>query len=283
MTLEVIPAQTEHIQGMAKAYLSAFGEFNQRHGLSSDPDTMESALQMYESLVKENFGHPIVALFDGEVAGSTWLRLSDEVVAFEDVTVAPYMQGKSIARAIMQHGLKTASEMGYERIRLTQSGHNSIALSLYASLGFKVKESFAGLTAPTSPGASDGVRAMTENDLDAVSLLSKRMYKVNRRAEISDHLGKGIPCFVRERNGEIIGYKVALSHGIAETEDDAFALISHTAREFPQGGWFKCPLALDSFFQRALGSGCRVLEIYNIMAIGPYETPDGIWMPSGAY
>ena len=162
MSLEIIPAQTEHIEGMAKAYLSAFGEFNQQHGLSSYPDTIESSLQMYESLVKEDFGHPIVALFDGEVAGSTWLRLSDEVVAFEDVTVATDMQGKGIARPLMQHGLKTASEMGYERIRLTQSGHNSKALSLYASLGFQVKESFAGLSATASRSFSVMARTPSE-------------------------------------------------------------------------------------------------------------------------
>lgn len=282
MPLEVIPAQTEHIEGMAQALLSAFGEFHHQHEIPYT-STLPSALEMYESIIKEDFGHPIVALLDGEVAGSTWLRLSDEVIAFEDVNVAPSMQGKGIARPLMQYGIKTAQEKGYERIRLTQSGHNSKALSLYASLGFETKESFAEMSNPASPEASEDIRAATKNDLDAIAQFCKKMYKVNRRAEISDYIGRGVPCFIMERNGEIVGYKVGNSHGIAQTEDDALALASHTAREFPGNVKFHCPMGLSNFFQKAIKAGCQVGEIHNIMAIGPYETPDGAWMPSGAF
>ena len=63
------------------------------------------------------------------------------------------------------------------------------------------------------------------------------------------------------------------------------ALIGEAAIRFSEsaGADINCPLSLGSFYRKLLKSGCRAREIHTIMALGPYEQPEGIWMPSGAY
>lgn len=290
MPLQIIQAQPEHIEGLAQSCVAAFNEFNDQHLLpQGTPSDAASARVMYGDLLKSDRAHVIAALQDGDVVGSAWLRLEDDVAAFEDVNTSPAKQGNGIARAIMTSGLEAAKRLGYERIRLTQSAHNSAALSLYASLGFDVKETFAEMKAtpgqrPDAKSASF-VRPMTEDDLPAVEQLSKRLYKLNRRGDVAAALAKGGPGLVAIRGGVLAGY-LTLSgnaHGSSENEEDGLTLISEAARLYPGKAVFCCPLSFHSLYRKALLGGYKTLEVHNLMAYGPYERPDGVWMPSSTY
>jgi hypothetical protein len=71
---------------------------------------------------------------------------------------------------------------------------------------------------------------------------------------------------------------------VAETLDDAMALIAEVARVVPtMHAIFFCPLRSSELFRAALAMGCRVGKVMNLMSLGPYEEPDGIWMPSIGY
>ena len=290
MPLQIIQAQPEHINGLALACVAAFDEFNKQHLLpEGTPKDVDSARVMYGELLSSDRARVIAALLDGEVVGSTWLRLEDDVAAFEDVNTAPAKQGNGVARALMTHGLEAAKGLGYEKIRLTQSAHNSTALSLYASLGFEVKETFAEMKAtpgrPTGAQASESVRPMTVADLSAVEALSKKLYKLNRRSDVATSLSKGNPALVVASDDKVEGYLTlgGSAHGVAKNENDAFALVSEAARLYPEKALFGCPLSFNGMFRRALEGGYRTLEVHNIMTYGPYERPDGVWMPSSAY
>ena len=290
MPLQIIPARPEHIDGLALACVAAFDEFNTQHLLpKGTPRDVESARTMYSRLLVSERAHIIVALQGGEVVGSTWLRLEDDVAVFEHVNTAPAKQGKGVARALMTHGIEAAKSLGYEKIRLTQSAHNSTALSLYASLGFEVKETFAEMKAgpgmATGAQVIDSVRPMTSADLPAVELLSRKLYKLNRRGDVAAVLAGGGPALALAANGKVEGYLTlsGSAHGMAENEDDAYALISEAARLYPDKAIFGCPLSFHGMFRRALKSGYRTREIHNLMAYGPYERPDGVWMPSSSY
>ena len=112
------------------------------------------------------------------------------------------------------------------------------------------------------------------------------MYKVGRRNEVASLMRSPFRPFVRERRGRVTGYFIMgmPGHGVAETEDDAVALVCEAARQTsPDSHRFFCPLTEGSLYRKFLASGCRNIKIMNLMAIGPYERPEGAWMPSVIY
>jgi hypothetical protein len=116
--------------------------------------------------------------------------------------------------------------------------------------------------------------------------LSRRLFKTSRQNEISAALTWGIPVFIREVGERVTGYLIPgiLGHGVMETDEDALALITESARHLPQGqARFFFPLKLTSLYRKLLQRGCRAIKMNTLMAIGPYESPGGIWMPSVLY
>jgi hypothetical protein len=173
-----------------------------------------------------------------------------------------------------------------EKIRLVQDAFNMASLSLYASVGFDVKEALV-LMQP-APAAEDdpSVRPAREDDLHAIEDLSRRIYKVSRRNEVAAALKFGFPVFARERQGRVVGYltPILIGHGVAETHEDALALVGQAARMLPpEEARVFCPLSEGELYRSFLSAGCRAIKVMNLMVIGPYEPPDEVWMPSVAY
>jgi hypothetical protein len=40
------------------------------------------------------------------------------------------------------------------------------------------------------------------------------------------------------------------------------------------------PLSEANFFRQAIEARHQVIKVMNYMALGPYESPDEVWMPS---
>ncbi len=130
------------------------------------------------------------------------------------------------------------------------------------------------------------MRPATEKDLPAIDRLCKRIYRTSRRNEVAAEIARGFAPLVRQRQSRIRGYLMPgiFGHGVAETEEDALALIGEEARRLPpEKARFCCPLSEGGFYRSVLKAGCRVIKVMNLMALGPYETPDEIWMPSVLY
>jgi hypothetical protein len=160
------------------------------------------------------------------------------------------------------------------------------SLSLYASLGFEVKEAVALLQATPAAKADENVRPVTEADLPTIEELSARIYKTSRRNEMTAAVRFGFSPLLIEHQGHIIGYLIPglFGHGVAETEEDALTLVSNAARHLlPEVTLFFCPLSEASLYRKALKTGCRAVKVMNLMALGPYEPPDEVWFPSVLY
>ena len=120
-------------------------------------------------------------------------------------------------------------------IRLCQDAFNTTSLSLYASLGFDVVEPLALMTGvPREMGADPSVRPMTPSDVEACAALCRQVHCIARADETRDAIKQFKP-FVRERGGRVVAYCTApsfwlLNHGVAETEDDMYALLGAAAK-----------------------------------------------------
>jgi len=127
---------------------------------------------------------------------------------------------------------------------------------------------------------------VTEADLEEVAELSRQIYKVGRRNEVASGITGPFRPFLRERNGRVAGYYIPgiAGHGVAETEDDLVALVRETARQMPPDFHrVLCPLTEGDLYRKLLANGCRNIKVMNLMALGPYERPDGAWLPSVLY
>ncbi len=286
MGLNLVRAKPEHVSELGRICYEAFKGIQEGRQSPLDWPNVDIARRVFSMLVKRKDFYSVVALLDGRPVGSNFLSLMDPVAGVGPITVDPPKQGKDIGRALMQVVLDYAVRNNIKRVRLLQDAFNVASLSLYASLGFNVREPIAVMQAAPAPNPDDSVRPVKKSDLLAIGLLSKSIYKTSRRGEAASSIRHGIPTFVRERNGRVTGYLTPgmLGHGVAETEDDMIALIGASAHFLvPDSSSVFVPLRESSLCRKVLKAGCRAIKIMNLMSLGPYEPPDGVWMPSVLY
>lgn len=284
--LELVRAESQHVGEMGRICYEAFKDLNDRHHFPSDLRSAALARQLLGMMVSRSDFYSVVALLDGQVVGSNFLSLSDPVAGVGPVTVEPCHQGKDIGLALMQDVVDHGRRRGIERIRLLQETMNVGSLSLYASMGFDSREEVAYVQAAAAPAEDPNVRPVTDQDLPAVEQLAADIYRASRRNEVAAAIRYGFSPLLRQREGRVTGYLIPglFGHGVAESEDDACALVGEMARRLPpHAARFFCPVRQANFFRAALRMGCRTIKVWTLMTLGPYEPPRQVWMPSVLY
>jgi len=282
-TLEFVPAGRQHVSEIGRICYEAFKDVHEGHGFLLDFPTIDFAQQAVGMLVEREDCYGVVAIHDGQPVGSNFLYTGDPVAGVGPISVDRSCQGQGVGRGLMQNVMAHARRNNFERVRLFQDAFNVSSMSLYASLGFEVKEVAALMQGAPASETDDSVRLVTESDLPSIEELSRRIYKSSRRNEVAAAVRYSFAALLREQQGRITGYLIPglFGHGVAETEEDALALIGESARRLPAPlARFFCPLSEASLFRRALKAQCRVIKLMNYMVTGPYEPPVGVWMPS---
>ena len=284
--LILVPAESQHVDEIGRICFKAFRTIHDKHAFPRDFPTLDLAMKVMSILVDREDFYGVVALNEGKPVGSNFLSLTDPVAGVGPITVDPASQTTGIGRALMEDVIDYAHRNNIQQVRLLQDSFNMSSLSLYSSLGFDVKETVVLMRAAPSIEPNNNVRPITEADIPAIEQLSKRIYKVSRSNEVASNVSNDFPAFLRERGGRITGYLIPgfFGHGVAETEEDALALIAESARRVPpEFARFFCPLREANLYRNALKEGHRAIKVMNLMAMGPYEPPDEVWMPSIAY
>jgi len=131
----------------------AFAGISGAHGFPSDFASEEDALGLARAFIADPSIFGVVAIRDGWIVGSNFLSEADPVRAVGPITVAPDTQAEGVGRLLMRAVMVRA---GDAPIRLVQAAYNTRSVSLYASLGFEVKEPLlhlAGMPRSETPGA----------------------------------------------------------------------------------------------------------------------------------
>jgi predicted N-acetyltransferase YhbS len=283
MAIEYRTPTADHVRELGRICYEAFKDIAERHGFEPDFASPEFAAMVIGMLLAGETHYGIAAFDGGEPVGSNFLLMADDVAAVGPITVDPERQGAGIGRQLMDSVLAHARESGFESVRLMQDSFNMTSLSLYASLGFDVKHPAALMTPIPAQEADPTVRGITPDDLDAVEGLSRSIYKVSRRNEVRALTRGPFVGVARERAGRVVGYIVlgVAGHCVAETEDDALVLVQQAAMSAPpEMREVFCPLREGSLYRRFLAAGFRNKKVMNLMTRGPYEEPDGVWIPS---
>jgi hypothetical protein len=232
------------------------------------------------------FSHPsffcVVAEQSGRVIGSNCLDERSQIAGVGPITIDPAVQNKNVGRQLMRAVMVRASEQKFAGIRLVQAAYHNRSLSLYAKLGFVVREPIACMQGPaiqrTPPGYC--VRPAKPSDLAACNDLCVRVHGHERGGEQSEAIQQGT-AVVAEFNGQIKAYASSVAffgHAVGDSNQDLQALLS-AATEF-QGPGILVPTRNAELFRWCLENGLRVTQVMTLMTMGLYNEPAGAYLPS---
>jgi predicted N-acetyltransferase YhbS len=260
----------------------AFATINAAHGFPCDFPSRERAVGLLSSLFSNPDFYCVVAESEGRIVGSNCLDERAVINGLGPITVDPNAQNLGVGRALMKAAMDHARERRAVGVRLVQAAFHNRSLSLYADLGFDIREPLSCMQGRTEqrnvPGCT--VRMAQPADVDACSAVSRRVHGFERSAELVQGIEQRTGCVV-ERGGSITGYACGLSffhHATAETNLDLQALIASV--ESFGGSGILVPSRNNALFRWCLANGLRVVQPMTLMSVGLYNEPAGAWLPS---
>lgn len=218
--------------------------------------------------------------------GSNFLDERSNIVAgIGPLTVDLKFQNKGVGKQLMSNVMGRARMQNYPALRLLQASYHNRSLSLYTSLGFKIREPISNMQGKpiqvSIPGRS--VRIATESDLEPCNMVCKEIHGHDRDGELRHSIKQGIAKVVLSGD-KITGYTSGLTifnHSVGFTIDDLKALIASETNEDCYGGpGILIPSRNTYLFRWCLDNGLRLVQQITLMTVGMYNEPAGYYMPS---
>jgi GNAT superfamily N-acetyltransferase len=285
MDLKLRPGTPEDAQTCGRVCYEAFNTLAREHNFPPDFPAPEAAAGLLAMLL----GHPgfysVVAEVNGKVVGSNFLDERSTIPGVGPITVDPAVQNHGVGRVLMQDVMQRAVDRGTPGIRLLQTAYHNRSLSLYAKLGFQVRDLLACMQGTPPKGEISGyrVRHATSADAQACNDVCRRVHGHDRAGEVSDALAQGTALVV-EHDGRISGYATDLAffaHAVGESNEDLKALIM--AADAFSGSGILVPTMNAELFRWCLERGLQVVQPMTLMTIGLYTPPQGAYLPSILY
>ena len=272
-------ADAEHC---GKICFEAFASLAARHHFPADLPSPEVGV----AILSEMFSHPgffcVVAEQGGTIVGSNCLDERASIAGVGPITVDPTAQNRTAGRALMQAVMIRAAERKFAGTRLVQAAYHNRSLSLYAKLGFVIREPLACMQGPAMQKIGPGyrIRPAQAADFEACNQLCLQVHGHDRGGELTDAIEKG-SAVIAESEGRVRAYATALAfsgHAVGENNADLQALIG-AATEF-HGPGILVPARNAELFRWCLENGLRVVQMMTLMTVGLYNEPAGAYLPS---
>ena len=281
-SLQIRRATAADAAACGKICFEAFSKVAAEHNFPPELPSPEMAIGVLSVM----FAHPgffcVVAEQDGKLIGSNCLDERTPIVGVGPITVDHAVQNRAAGRQLMQAVMSRAAERKFAGIRLVQAAYHNRSLSLYAKLGFVVREPLACMQGPaiqTTP-AGYQVRSAQATDLAACNDLCLQVHGHDRGGELHDAIQQGT-AVVAESGGRVRAYATSLAffgHAVGENNQDLQVLIAN-AKEF-KGPGILVPTRNAELFRWCLERGLRVVQPNTLMTIGLYNEPAGAYLPS---
>jgi L-amino acid N-acyltransferase YncA len=281
-SLQIRRATAADAAACGKICFEAFSKVAAEHNFPPELPSPEMAIGVLSVM----FAHPgffcVVAEQDGKLIGSNCLDERTPIVGVGPITVDHAVQNRAAGRQLMQAVMSRAAERKFAGIRLVQAAYHNRSLSLYAKLGFVVREPLACMQGPaiqTTP-AGYQVRSAQAADLAACNDLCLQVHGHDRGGELHDAIQQGT-AVVAESGGRVRAYATSLAffgHAVGENNQDLQVLIAN-AKEF-KGPGILVPTRNAELFRWCLERGLRVVQPNTLMTIGLYNEPAGAYLPS---
>ena len=285
MNAKIRRATREDIEVCGEICYRAFCELADHHKFPHEFPDLEAAHGVVRSMVSDPGHYGIVAELDGRTAGSNFMDERSTIAGIGPISVDPDVQNSGAGRAMMQHMLDRVVENRLPGVRLVQTAYHNRSLSLYAKLGFEIREPLSVMVGPPIKESIEGynVRAATDADLDACNRLCVSVHGHDRAGELRDATKEGTGAVV-EHLGRITGYASAIGyagHAVGESNEELKALIS-AAPEFLGCGPL-IPSRNGELLRWCYSKGLRLMQQMTLMSVGLYNEPRSPFIPSIIY
>lgn len=288
MNVQIRSMKQEDVETCGRICYQAFKNIADCHNFRPDFPSPEFAVQLAQSFIANPQVFGMVAESGGQIVGSNYLWEYDAIRAVGPITVDPNMQSKGAGRKLMEAVIERGK--GSAGIRLVQDSYNTASLSLYASLGFDVKEPLVMIEGELQGDIPSGieVRPIKEEDFGECAELCRKAHGFARVTELKN-IPPFLTSFVAVCDGHVTAYASAphfwaLNHAVAESEEDMQALLTGTGNL--SGGQlisFLLPTRQSDLFRWCLKKGMRVIKPMTLMAMGEYQEPRNCYLPSVGY
>ena len=275
-------AAPEDAEACGKICFKAFDTLARKHGFQPDFPNPEVPTDVLRMMFSHASFFCVVAQLDGNLIGSNCLDERSSIAGVGPITIDPRVQNRSAGRLLMQAVLDRAAEKKFAGVRLVQAAYHNRSLSLYAKLGFVVREPLACMQGPAIQKTLPGyiVRPADANDLAGCNHLCVRVHGHDRGGDLKEAIEQG-SAVVAERNGKIKGYASSIAfsgHAVGESNEDLQAILSAAAAFGGPG--ILVPTRNAELFRWCLESGLRVTQMMTLMTMGLYNEPAGAYLPS---
>jgi ribosomal protein S18 acetylase RimI-like enzyme len=293
-TLRFRPGRIDDVKEVGKIMYDAFSSVANKHGFPSDFPTIDVGIGVASYFLSNSGFYSVVAedirKDKDKIVGSNFLdERSNMVAGVGPITVDPNFQNKGAGRRLMKNVMERAVDKNFPAIRLLQASYNNRSLSLYASLGFEIREPISAMQGKqihkVIPGRS--VRMATESDLKSCNTICKEIHGHDRNGELRESIKTGIAKVVLCED-RITGYTTGLTffnHSVGYTNDDIMALIGSTTtiNDSYGGPGILIPSRNTQLLRWCLDNGLKLVQQLTLMTIGLYNEPAGSYMPSVLY
>jgi ribosomal protein S18 acetylase RimI-like enzyme len=293
-TLRFRPGRIDDVKEVGKIMYDAFSSVANKHGFPSDFPTIDVGIGVASYFLSNSGFYSVVAedirKDKDKIVGSNFLdERSNMVAGVGPITVDPNFQNKGAGRRLMKNVMERAVNKNFPAIRLLQASYNNRSLSLYASLGFEIREPISAMQGKqihkVIPGRS--VRMATESDLKSCNAICKEIHGHDRNGELRESIKIGIAKVVLCED-RITGYTTGLTffnHSVGYTNDDIMALIGSTTtiNDSYGGPGILIPSRNTQLLRWCLDNGLKLVQQLTLMTIGLYNEPAGSYMPSVLY
>ena len=275
-------AVPEDSRACGQICFDAFNAISQVHGFPCDVPSPEAGVGLLSNIFSTPGFYCVVAEHEGRIVGSNCLDERSIISGVGPITIDPNAQNLGIGGKLMRAVIDRANQQGAAGIRLVQAAFHNRSLSLYASLGFQVREPLSCMQGRTLQRSIPGctVRPAQSADLDACNNLARQVHGFDRGVDLAQSIHQGSAVVV-ERDGRITGYATTLAffgHATAETNMDLQALIASV--ESMGGPGILVPSRNSTLLRWCLSNGLRVVQPLTLMSVGLYNEPAGAWLPS---
>jgi GNAT superfamily N-acetyltransferase len=287
MELTIRKAEATDAGACGRIIFEAFKDIADRHHFPWDFPSEEVGVQFATMFINHPSIFGVVAEYDNQIVGSNFLDERDPIRGVGPITIDPRVQQRGIGRRLMEAVIERGK--GAAGIRLLQDSFNTASVSLYASLGFDVKEPVLFITGKpkSKPNPEVEVRPLVVEDLNSCAELCTKVHGFDRANDLRDAVQNFKP-YVALQNGRIIAYSSAptfwaLNHGVAENEAALKSLLLGAGAANSEPLAFLLPTRQSSLFRWCLSEGLKVVKPMTLMAMGNYQEPKGSYFPSVLY
>jgi GNAT superfamily N-acetyltransferase len=284
-TVTVRRATPEDAAACGQICFDAFEKISTDHNFPPDVPAPQQAVGLLTRMFSNPGFYCVVAEAEGQIAGSNCLDERDAIAGVGPITIDPKIQNRGIGRKLMEAVLERARERKFAGVRLVQAAFHNRSLSLYATLGFDVREPLAVFQGPAIKKSYEGffVRPAKSSDLEACNKVALQVHGHHRGTELADAIEQRTATVV-ERYGRITGYASSMAfygHAVSETNPDLQAIIA--AADGFGGPGILVPSRNSELFRWCLANGLRVVQPMTLMSLGLYNEPQGAFLPSILY